>query len=267
MSHRIVSRAEAGLAAPRKKLAAAKTLRAELFLHHSVTPPTPDDPLGAWRKVQDAAFGRGFDDISYTFGVHLATGTILEGRSPSAVGAHTESYNATAHAIVLIGNLDAPDPPTMQAVDAVRWLRTQMVARQLLTSGHRFRPHRAVKATACPGRYTMAIWDAWTVPWQPPTPPPAPLPSVPAGGDWTEEMIVALPELSRAHRAAQAADANQHQQTKNLQGLLQAANRTCAIDGDFGPATETELRAWQHAAGCQVTGTTTQETWRTLLGA
>lgn len=263
--HRIVSRAEAGVEPPRRPLVAARARRAELFLHHSVTPPVPDDPHEAWRKVQDAAFGRGFDDISYTFGVHLATGTILEGRSPSTVGAHTEGYNPTAHAIVLIGNLDDPDRPTMQAVDAVRWLRSQMVARDLLTSAHRFRPHRAVKATACPGRYTVAIWPEWTVAWQPPTPTPPP--PAPPGNDWTEETIMALPELSRANRAAQAADPNQHQQTKNLQGLLQAANRSVAIDGDFGPATETELRSWQQAAGCVATGTATQETWRTLLGA
>lgn len=261
--HRIVSRAEAGLAAPKKPLATARLLRSELFVHHTVTPDR-SDPFASWRLVQQAAFGRGFTDISYTYGIE-GDATILEGRSPLAVGAHTEGWNVTAHAIVFIGNYET-DVLTDEQIDAFRWLRLQLVARGQLTPAHRTRPHRAVKATACPGRNVWSPIPWWSLmqPWQPPTPPPPP----PAPkGDWTEEMIVALPELSRANRAAQAADANKHQQTKNLQGLLQAANRNVAIDGDFGPGTENELRTWQQAAGCQATGTTTEETWRTLLGA
>lgn len=262
---RIISRTEAGLARPRKALAQAPKLRGDLFVHHTVTPDRAD-PFASWRLVQQAAFGRGFTDISYTYGIEQDA-TILEGRSPAAVGAHTEGYNSTAHAIVFIGNYET-DRLTDAQIDAFRWLRLQLVARGELTPGHRVRPHRAVKATACPGRNIWEPLPWWVLmqPWEPPAPPPV-VPAPPAAGDWTEEMLMALPELSRANRTAQAADPNKFQQTKNLQGLLQAANRTIAIDGDFGPGTETELRAWQHAAGCQVTGSTTQETWRTLLGA
>lgn len=245
-------------------MATAPVLRAEAFTHHTVIDPT-GDPLADWRAVQRAAFGRGFDDISYTYGVH-PDGTCLEGRLPKYVGAHTSGYNRTAHAIVFLGNYENRQL-TEQQIEAYRWLRTvHLPAAEVLTPGHRMRPHRSVVATACPGRnvWSAIPWYALLQPWCPPPAPPAPPPPV---ADWTEEMIVALPVLSRARRVEQAADPNLHQQTKNLQGLLQAANRTCAIDGDFGPGTETELRAWQTAAGCVVTGTTTQETWRTLLGA
>lgn len=165
---RIVSRVEAGLAAPRKAISPARASRGELFLHHSVT-TTSSDPLADWRTVQKAAFGRGFADISYTFGVH-ANGTILEGRSPFVEGAHTEGHNRSGHAIVLIGNYHAaqktPPPlkPTDAQVEAVRWLRCHMTGIQLLTPDHTFRPHQAVKQTACPGSSAVARWDDFARP-------------------------------------------------------------------------------------------------------
>lgn len=150
--YRVLSRAECALA-PARRLTNAPTKRAALFLHHTVT-ATTTDPCADWRVVQRVAFGRGFADISYTFGVH-PSGAVMEGRSPSAVGAHTEKHNSTAHAIVLIGNYDEAEPPPAM-LGAVRWLRAEMVRRGLLTADHSFRPHSAVKATACPGARVRA---------------------------------------------------------------------------------------------------------------
>ena len=175
---RIVSRVEAGLAAPKRAIAAARASRRELFLHHSVTTIT-GDPFADWRAVQAAAFARGYADISYPWGVHPC-GTILEGRSPFVEGAHTEGHNRTGHAIVLIGNYHAPEPrpkpikPTGEQIEAVRWLRTHLVAEQLLTADHTFQPHRAVKKTACPGSHALARWIDIAGPLPPPTPQPSP---------------------------------------------------------------------------------------------
>lgn len=56
------------------------------------------------------------------------------------------------------------------------------------------------------------------------------------------------------------------QQVRNLQGLLFAAGRTITIDGNYGPATERQVRNYQKAAGLKVDGIAGTTTFRTLLG-
>lgn len=151
---RIVTRTEAGLAVPRKAIPPGPSTRRRLFLHHSVT-PLSSDPLDDWRKVQAAAFGRGFADISYTWGIHLPSRCVLAGRSPHVVGAHTEGFNDTAHAIVLIGNYENDSPMNL---DVIGELRAELVRAGWLTSDHIFQPHRTVQQTACPGSKIVARW-------------------------------------------------------------------------------------------------------------
>lgn len=169
---KIVTRAEAGLANPKKPLSPASRQRALLFLHHSVTRVTPD-PRADWRRVQAAAFSRGFGDISYTWGVH-PNGTVLEGRSPATAGAHTEGYNSTAHAICLIGNYDTEYHPTDAVIAAVQNLRVHLVNAGFLTSAHDFRYHRQVKATDCPGKRAIARFADFAAKPPAPAEPSAP---------------------------------------------------------------------------------------------
>ena len=185
----IITRLDAGLAAPRKLIPSAPRQRSRLFLHHSVT-ATSADPLPDWRGVQKAGFDRGFADISYTWGVH-ATGVALEGRNASVEGAHTEGFNKTAHAIVLVGNYHITKPPDLM-VATVREFRALLVAQGFLTANHVFSMHRDVKATACPGRYVAADWPAYQKPWLAPTPGRSPVAVhqylaslvAPNGGTW-----------------------------------------------------------------------------------
>lgn len=171
MPYRIVSRAEAGLKPPTRQPAKMRLPVRELWLHHTVTPVT-NDPMADWRQVQAIAFGRGFVDISYSYGVH-PTGVILEGRG-DRVGAHTAGRNSTSYGVVLIGNYENQVPPEIQ-IDAVRWLIKALKDRgglpmQTFPSGG----HRDLMATACPGRHAyIRIADmrrAWVAPGPTATP-------------------------------------------------------------------------------------------------
>jgi hypothetical protein len=257
---RIVPRTEVGLRSPLEKLASAPRQRAELFLHHSVT-SVSGGAFTAWRLVQKAAFDRGFKDISYTWGVYT-DGTVMEGRSVDAEGAHTEGYNRRAHAICLIGNYSV-DQPTMQQVASVRWLRFYLPTVGILTPTHGFRPHRAVKATQCPGNHTYAIFSEFTKPWQPPvvpTPEPTPEPG--------DELILP-PTIKQG-------DTGQH--VRNLQSLLIShAEDICLfasggrlqdwVDGSYGSVTADALRQWQERTQrLAADGVCGPATWRWLIG-
>ena len=164
MAPRILTRADAGLASPRKRIPAAPPLRRELFVHHTVTRVT-DDPAADWRHVQDVAFGRRMADVAYTFGIH-PDGTCLHGREAGVEGAHTAGHNRSGHAIVLIGNYDE-DEPSAAMIESFRYLRQRMGEWGLLTPDHTLQPHQAVYATACPGRHTIARLDALALPYTP----------------------------------------------------------------------------------------------------
>jgi peptidoglycan hydrolase-like protein with peptidoglycan-binding domain len=58
-------------------------------------------------------------------------------------------------------------------------------------------------------------------------------PTVPA---WQEEMVKALPVVKQGDKS---------QYVRNVQGLLCAHGHTVTIGGNFGPLTESALRAWQ----------------------
>lgn len=92
-------------------------------------------------------------------------------------------------------------------------------------------------------------------PAPPPAPAPAPTPAPSPSGDEMDR----LPVLRRGATG---------QAVRNLQGLLVAAGRRVAVDGDFGPVTETALRAWQAAAHAPggVDGIAGPGTWGRLLG-
>lgn len=173
MPYRIVPRSEAGLLKPRRSYGKMKLPVGEVWVHHSVTPQT-SDPFKDWRVVQNAAFGRGFADISYSFGFH-PDGTILEGRG-DGVGAHTEGHNSTSYGLVLIGNYELREP-TREQIDAVRWwVKWAKDSGRLRIAAYPTGGHRDLDATACPGKLAYPkipeMRVAWSVPA--PTPPPAP---------------------------------------------------------------------------------------------
>lgn len=74
---------------------------------------------------------------------------------------------------------------------------------------------------------------------------------------WTEDIVKQLPTLKRGSRG-------EHVET--LQGLLQARSHPeVKIDGDFGPITETAVKAVQKWGGTTADGIVGPKTWPVLL--
>lgn len=83
-----------------------------------------------------------------------------------------------------------------------------------------------------------------------PSPKPQPKPTAKTGD-------LVFPVLQRGSKG---------QMVRNLQGLLNAAGRRIAIDGDYGYGTETTVKRYQQAAGLTVDGKAGTNTFRALLG-
>lgn len=181
---RIIPRSEWGAAPPKSRTTFSLPV-GRFFVHHSVTEPTGDAAADV-RALQRIAFGRGFADISYSFVVH-PNGQLFEGRGWGVVGAHTEGYNSSAHAVVLIGNYENMQPTTPQ-LDAIRWLIAEGRRLNKHSSGVLIQPHRAVGSTACPGRNTVAKMDYIKTPIVV-TPTPAPPTGGPIFGPITEDTV------------------------------------------------------------------------------
>ena len=170
MSIIIRPRRDWGAEAPKKTLAQISSRRPYLFLHHSGG-KLSGTPAQQVKKVQDIGFSRGFSDISYTW-LLTPDGQFWEGRSPYVSGAHTIGYNVTGHALALVGNFSV-SPLTDLLVERIQEFRAWAIEQGLLIrperpwvpsqrspqQGH-YTPHRAVKATGCPGDNTMAKLDA-----------------------------------------------------------------------------------------------------------
>lgn len=260
MTHRIVTRADAGLRET-EAIAHLDLLHEpvpEIWVHHSVTTVSPD-PLADWREVQAVAFGRGFTDVSYSFGVHPGLPeAVLEGRG-LRVGAHTLDHNSRSFGIVLVGNYEVSDLPDSM-VDSVRWITWHLKDQGHLVPGAEIGPHRSVYATACPGQHAMARLDQMRVPWvpegpRPPmpapvVPPPPPVPGPPPVPAWTGRLM---------RRGMSGEDVRRVQARLRERGW--AIGR---VDGDFGPQTEAVVRNFQREKHLAVDGIVGPATWRAL---
>ncbi|WP_213451600.1 peptidoglycan recognition protein family protein [Rhizomonospora bruguierae] len=211
------------------------------------------------RAIQDYHIGKGWSDIGYNFLVDTA-GRIYEGRGWMAVGAHIAGHNTANIGVCMIGeDKDVTDA----AKAAIRWLYDEALRRAGKTLTKRY--HSLLAATSCPG----ARLRAWVIAGMPTpggtTPVSTPAPTNPT--DWTEAIVAQLPTLKRGSKGAAVG---------RLQGLLHAAGyRGSKIDGDFGPATEKDLKVFQAKKKVQnsVTkagagdGQAGRYTWTALLGA
>lgn len=143
-------------AKPAKKAASTFTAPAtRTYIHHSVTSPingTPKDERAAMRQLQEIAFGRGFNDISYSF-IVFPSGRAYVGRGWKMIGAHTEGSNSTSHAICFWGNFEV-EKPTKEALETAGKIHKRGVERGFVRKDAKILPHSKAPgaATACPGR-------------------------------------------------------------------------------------------------------------------
>ncbi len=129
----------------------------DIFIHHTVS-PVGKDPKADVREFQRFHMdSRGYSDIGYTLLVH-PDGTILHGRvvgDKAGQGAHTLNHNSTGIGISVIGNYEEN-----QVSDALigHINRAIQYAKDVgwVTDNPTIRPHSAVFATACCGKFLKA---------------------------------------------------------------------------------------------------------------
>jgi peptidoglycan hydrolase-like protein with peptidoglycan-binding domain len=185
--------------------------RSRIFIHHTAGPTSQ-----SVRNVQDFHMdSRGWSDIAYSFLVHQ-DGTIYEGRGWNIQGGHTRDYNSISHAFCFIGNTQNVDP-TPAALASIAWLvkeAERKYGNQLILG------HRDAASTACPGEKLYAKLDYII------------------NAD-TGYISPAVP--TSILRKGDNGD-----QVRILQSLLNIINGAgLVIDGDFGPATDFAVRAYQ----------------------
>ncbi len=71
-------------------------------------------------------------------------------------------------------------------------------------------------------------------------------------------------DLTAAEKSPLLAEGADGSKVADIQRALNHAGNSLDVDSDFGPKTETALRAFQQQQGLTVTGTTTPETWAAL---
>lgn len=148
-----------------------------VWVHHSVTTPT-DDALADFRTLDGIGRSRGHGGISYSYVIH-PDGTVGEGQG-LARGAHTGGngcgsspwgWNPCAFGVCFVGNYEEQEP-TVQAIEAFRWLYAHLVAEGVLQPGAPIDGHRSApgNATACPGRSLVDALPALREPYRPASP-------------------------------------------------------------------------------------------------
>lgn len=167
---RIVLRHEWGASSRSLPATAMRLPASQVFIHHSVTGVT-GDPYLDMRTIEKIGLER-FNQFSYSYVVHPKDGTVMEGCGLKR-GAHTARWNSTSFGICWVGNYDERNP-TVQQLDATRWLISDLTKRGHLLPGADILGHLDVFATACPGQKLYDVLDVIRHPWEGTTVPDDP---------------------------------------------------------------------------------------------
>jgi hypothetical protein len=246
-------------------------LPAKVFhLHHSVTLADVDAdrdgtlephelrPTGdadADVRTVERIGGQRFGRMSYSWLIHpRAADTVFEGAGYT-IGAHTGGYNSTSFGTCLVGNYHA-NRMTDEMVQTCAELYAMLVLHGHLVPDAPIVPHRARKATSCPGDDAVARIPAirelagWVIAGGKgaPKPPPAPVVTSP---DQKAARAMDTLDLRNAHTTPVRG-----RHVDNLQGLLTAAAllpgleevNPGGIDGIGGSRTRSALITFQRAA-------------------
>lgn len=250
---RFIPRAEWGARAPRSVATFSSVER--IFVHHTTGASLGEDRTDDWvRSIQKQHMDvNGWADIGYSF-LFDDYGNVFEGRGWGVIGAHTVNWNSKGHGFAYLGNGD--NRPPEAALEALRWL--------ILESDHRFgeRPilgHRDTGfATHCPGDWLDAHRNEIRAGDQPSAvvqPPVSPTPNTAATPVNAQPAFVPAFTGQLLHRGSRGGAVQQFQQRMLDRGWR------IGVDGDFGPATEKVVRAFQAEKGLTVDGIVGPATW------
>lgn len=122
-----------------------------VFLHHTVSRVTKS-PVSDAQHVARTGITR-FGRMSYTALIHPHR-VIFWGQM-NHLGTHTAGHNSTSLGLAMVGNYDEVTPGEAMVYDACVALHV-LRSFGLVTERPAIRPHRDVKATACPGARAIA---------------------------------------------------------------------------------------------------------------
>jgi len=203
------------------------------------------------RSVQAYEQGHGYIDIAYNL-VLCPHGVVYEARGLGHAGAaNGPRTNGSKPSVLYLSNNTALTPEALGALHTL-WAE----------HGPALYGHREVNSTSCPGDpifgQVVAMRSGAIQPPAPPTPPNAPAPGLYALAQAIhalDEKIKAAPTLRKGDRGAHVSD---------LQFALSLLGQTVAIDGSFGPQTDTAVRNVQRFWKLGVDGIVGPQTKNTI---
>ena len=161
----IVSRTEWGAQEPQGPKIPLPT--PDLFLHHDTANFTAVDETSERKHMlllERTGKQRFGSTVSYSL-VVFPSGRVYEGAGVGRKGTHTANHNSTGHGVVVVGNFETQTVP-QRTVDLLRQLHADGITAGWWTG--QWTPHRAVKATACPGKNLFARLADLNAPHTPP---------------------------------------------------------------------------------------------------
>lgn len=203
-----------------------------------------------WRNIRAshlANTAEGYVDVAYNFGV-CKHGYVFEGRGlRKKTGANGNSALNTAHYAVVCFLGDSGD--TEPTEDMKLGLLAAIVYMRNNGAGQEVKGHRDGYATSCPGEPLYA-WVKGFGSQPTPTNPssPAPTPNHPWPG-----VYISLGSKGDIVRTVQA--------------RLRERGWTIGVDGQFGPQTDSVVRAFQRDKNLTADGIVGRKTWDALWNA
>lgn len=212
-----------------------------LILHHAAAKNCSADDVHRWHLQN------GWVGIGYNFFVRK-DGSVYRGRPENAVGAHTEGYNSISIGVCFEGNFDVEQMGEVQkkaGQELLGYLKGKYPGAKVMR-------HLNYDATACPGKYfpfaEIAGGNAGGS---------VPAPAESSKNEAEEVCEVTVPVLGRGDESGYV---------RTMQILLNKYNAAGLVeDGDFGPATDSAVRAYQKDRGLDVDGLVGAKTWAQLV--
>lgn len=185
MGFTVVPRAQIG--APTPPSSRAKMVLERVVLVHYTGAGTYNDPTKDLQYAKSVARFGVVADKPYEYNYLVGLGGGIFEQAGVYMGQHCKDFNADSVGVLMM--LSPGVVPTLQMIDAFRWLMADCRKRGMLASNHAIEPHYEYRQTACPGS-TLAgpqgvTWNSPTgegrlgdviaslkVPWVTPTPEP-----------------------------------------------------------------------------------------------
>lgn len=199
---------------------------------------------------------RGWSDIAYNL-LTCEHGGVFEGRGAyRGNAANGDASNLARYSICAIVGVGDPVTDTLKGgiLEGVAYLRSRHGGVDVIDC------HSDHVSTSCPGPDLRAWVKAGAGnPHPSPRDPASPIPSLPKPAPKPATAVPAFPGPTRRGSKGAAVRA--------VQSRFKARGWRLTVDGDFGPATDSVVRAFQREKRLAVDGVVGPNTWRAMWAA